>query len=100
GMTAGGLHWVVVGVLSVVGPGLAAWMALRLGAAKALVIGFVALGIGIAAPAWWPALGVLFLSSVLFGAQPGMSSLMAVRARELGAPEAMPRVMRAMILAN
>lgn len=100
GMQVGGLHWSLVGVFSVVGPWMAAWLALRLGAAKALVVGFVALGAGIAGPALWPAALILVLSSALFGAQPGMSSLMAVRARELDAPANMPRVMRAMILAN
>lgn len=100
GITTGGMHWSIVGVFSLLGPWLAAWLALRLGAAAALVIGFVALGAGIAGPALLSSVVVLAASSALFGAQPGMSSLMAVRARELGGPDAMPRVMRAMILAN
>ena len=100
GISIGGMHWSLVGVSSVLGPWMAAWLALRMGAAWGLVAGFLALGIGIGGPALWPAVVMLVLSSVLFGAQPGMSALMAVRARELGSPEAMPRVMRAMILAN
>ena len=100
GIAAGGAHWSLVGVFSVLGPWLAAWLVPRFGAAMGLVIGFVALGAGIAGPALLPSLAILIASSALFGAQPGMSSLMAVRARELGSPEAMPRVMRAMILAN
>lgn len=100
GITTGGLHWSLVGVFSVLGPWMAAWLALRMGAAWGLVAGFVALGVGIGGPALWPVVAMLVLSSMLFGAQPGMSALMAVRARELGSPEAMPRVMRAMILAN
>ncbi len=100
GIAVGGLHWSLVGVFSVLGPWMAAWLASRFGAAMALVIGFVALGVGIGGPAVWSSLAILIASSALFGAQPGMSSLMAVRARELGSPQAMPRVMRAMILAN
>jgi len=100
GITVGGLHWSLVGVFSVLGPWLAARMALRMGAAWGLVAGFAALGLGIGGPALWPVIGMLVLSSALFGAQPGMSVLMAVRARELGSSDAMPRVMRAMILAN
>jgi predicted MFS family arabinose efflux permease len=100
GITVGGLHWSLVGVFSVLGPWMAARTALRMGAAWGLVAGFAALGLGIGGPALWPATGMLVLSSALFGAQPGMSVLMAVRARELGASDAMPRVMRAMILAN
>lgn len=100
GIGIGGLHWSLVGVFSVLGPWMAAWLALRMGAALGLVAGFVALSLGIGGPALWPAVAMLVLSSALFGAQPGMSALMAVRARELGSPEAMPRVMRAMILAN
>lgn len=100
GIATGGMHWSVVGVFSVLGPWIAARLALGIGAAWGLVAGFVALGLGIGGPALWPALVMLLLSSALFGAQPGMSVLMAVRARELGSPEAMPRVMRAMILAN
>jgi hypothetical protein len=63
-------------------------------------VGFISLGAGIAGPALWPVLPILIASSVLFGSQPGMSSLMAVRARELSDGTAMPSVMRAMILAN
>ncbi len=100
GMVVGGMHWSLVGVFSVLGPWIAAWLALRVGAAWGLVIGFVSLGAGIGAPALWPAAPILIASSALFGAQPGMSSLMAVRARELGTAPAMPRIMRAMILAN
>jgi hypothetical protein len=100
GITVGGMHWSIVGVFSVLGPWIAARLALGIGAAWGLVVGFVALGFGIGGPALWPAFAMLLLSSALFGAQPGMSVLMAVRARELGTSEAMPRVMRAMILAN
>jgi len=100
GIRIGGAHWSLVGVFSILGPWMTAWLALRIGAAWGLVTGFICLGAGIGAPALWPVLPVLIASSALFGAQPGMSSLMAVRAREIAEGAAMARVMRAMILAN
>ncbi len=100
GIAAGGLHWSLVGAFAVLGPFLTAILARQIGTAWALVVAFVALAIGVGAPADWPIAGVLLASSMLFGAQPGLSSLMAARARDLAEPAAMGRVMRAMILAN
>ena len=109
GATAGevALNWGLVGLFSFLGPLLAAELARRLGTARALVASFVVIGLGLALPmlvemgaavmlAGW----LLLSSSVLFGAQPGLSSLMAARTRDLGDPAAMDRIMRAMILAN
>jgi predicted MFS family arabinose efflux permease len=100
GFAAGGLHWSLVGVFAVLGPIACAALARRLGTRVALVAAFVVLGAGILAPALLAVAPVLVASSVIFGAQPGLSSLMAARARDLGRAEAMGRVMRAMILAN
>ncbi len=100
GPAMGGLHWSLVGVAAALGPLLTALLARWVGTPAALVIGFAALAIGIGLPALFPLTVVLFASSILFGAQPGLSSLMAARARDLGDPHQMPRVMRAMILAN
>ncbi|MFN3743355.1 MAG: YbfB/YjiJ family MFS transporter [Hyphomicrobiaceae bacterium] len=100
GMAAGGFHWSVVGMASVAGPWSMAALGLRLGTAWALPISFITLGLGIAAPLISDAGGVLLLSSVLFGAQPGLSALMAARVRDLAEAEHMPRLMRAMILAS
>lgn len=100
GIGSGGLHWSVVGVFAVLGPWLTAWLAGRIGTARALVLAFLGLGIGIGAPALatvWP---VLWLSTVIFGAQPGLSSVIAARARDLCTRAATPRMMRDMILAN
>ncbi len=115
------LNWGLVGVFSFLGPIMAALLARRIGNARALVVAFAAIGLGIAFPVVLQlggsghggsaivgtagALGslggaVLIASSVLFGAQPGLSSLMAARTRDLGQPEAMGRIMRVMILAN
>ena len=100
GIAAGGLHWGVVGVFAILGPLLTAGLARLAGTGPALVIAFAALGLGLGAPGLWPATLVLVASSVLFGAQPGLSSLMAARARDLGPPAGIAGVMRAMILAN
>ncbi len=100
GMTTAGWHWGAVGVFACLGPAFCSWLALRIGVKQAIVASFVGLAIGVAGPALlahWP---LLALSSVIFGAQPGMSVLLAARVREFGAAEAMPRMMRASILAN
>ncbi|MDP6352889.1 MAG: YbfB/YjiJ family MFS transporter [Alphaproteobacteria bacterium] len=100
GIEVGGLHWSVVGVFAFVGPWFTAWLARRIGTGWALVAAFVGLTAGIAGPALATAAVVLFASSVLFGAQPGVSTVMAARARDMGTAAAMPRMMRTTILAN
>lgn len=100
GIAEGGFHWSVVGVASIAGPWSMAALGLLLGTAVALPLSFITLGLGIGAPLFSSAGSVLFLSSVLFGAQPGISALMAARVRDLADAEQMPRLMRAMILAS
>lgn len=100
GMAQGGFHWSVVGIASAAGPWTMAGLGLLLSTAWALPISFITLGFGIGAPLLSSAVGVLFLSSVLFGAQPGLSALMAARVRDLADAEHMPRLMRAMILGS
>ena len=41
-----------------------------------------------------------YASSMLYGGQPGLASIMAARAREMGKASDMPRMMRVTILAN
>lgn len=125
GPTDVALNWGLVGLFSFLGPMLASVLARRIGTRAALVLAFVLVGSGLAAPLLIGAVGsagapgatpmpatalplslasltglILIASSVLFGAQPGLSSLMAARTRDLGQPEQMGRIMRAMILAN
>jgi MFS family permease len=100
GMAAGGFHWSLVGLASAAGPWSMAALGLLLGTAWALPLSFVALGLGIGAPILSGASGVLLLSSILFGAQPGLSALMAARVRDLADSQHMPRLMRAMIVAS
>lgn len=100
GIAEGGFHWSLVGIASILGPWLAATIGLLLGTAWALPVSFLTLGIGIAAPLTSTAVPTLVLSSLLFGAQPGLSALLAARVRDLAEAEQMPRLMRAMIGAN
>jgi MFS family permease len=100
GIAIGGLHWSVAGFFAFIGPVLALLLARRIGTAWALVAVFIALAFGIAAPGFDGAMGVLIASTVIFGTQPGLSALIAARARDLGSAAAMPRLMRQMILIN
>jgi hypothetical protein len=100
GIGVGGFHWGLVGFASMAGPVLAAALGTLLGSASALTLSFFLLGIGIAAPVLSTTAAVLVLSSLLFGAQPGISTLLAARVRELADVDHMPRLMRAMILAS
>ncbi|MEZ5849524.1 MAG: YbfB/YjiJ family MFS transporter [Hyphomicrobiaceae bacterium] len=100
GTAFGGMQWSLVGIFAVLGPFLTAQLARRTGTSVALVVALVVLGLGIAGPWLLPTVPVLFLSTAIFGAQPGISSLMAARARDLGDPTQMGRVMRLMILSN
>ena len=100
GQATGGLHWSLAGLFAFLGPLIAAALARRIGTAPALVLAFLAIGTGVGAPALSPLTPVLVASSVLFGAQPGLSSLMAARARDLGDPARVTEVMRAMILSS
>ncbi len=100
GIAEGGFQWSVVGLASIGGPWSMAALGLLLGTAVALPLSFITLGIGIGAPLFSSAGSVLLLSSVLFGAQPGLSALMAARVRDLADAEHMPRLMRAMVLAS
>lgn len=100
GLGQGGAHWAMVGVFAVLGPWAAAWLAHRTDTAWAVVASFVVLGLGIAAPAasaWAP---VLWISTMIFGAQPGLTSVTAARARDLAEGETVASLMRVMIMAS
>ena len=100
GYDAAGAHWFVVGVFGILGPILAAAMARRLGTSIATAVIYFVLAAGIAAPAFSAALPYLIVSTVIFGMQPGVSTMIAARARDLGSAEQTPRMMRATIVAN
>lgn len=100
GIDVGGAHWAAVGVFAVVGPWAAVGLARRTQTSWAVVVAFVVLGFGIVAPAITVIAPVLWLSSIVFGAQPGVSTVKAARARDLASASAMPAVMRVMIMSS
>lgn len=100
GMEMAGWHWSVVGLSAFLGPLATAALASRIGISATLLIVFVLLGLGVGGPAVLAIGIVLWLSSILYGGQPGLASIMAARAREMGSAADMPRMMRATILSN
>ncbi|MAH82951.1 MAG: hypothetical protein CBB68_00335 [Rhodospirillaceae bacterium TMED8] len=95
---AGGRHWGFVGIFAFIGPWAAVWLAYRTNTHYALVITFVILGIGIAIPGFATSPMVLWVSTIIFGAQPGLTTVAGARVRDLATAETMPSVIRAMII--
>jgi len=98
GMGQGGLQWVLVGIGAVGGTYLCGLLADRVGFGAALVAVFAGLAAGIALPVLVPALPALIVSSLVFGAQPGLSAVIAGRARQVVGVRDMPQVWRWMVL--
>lgn len=98
GMVEGGVQWVLVGIGAVGGTYLCGWLADRIGFAAALVLVFIVLAVGIAIPVLYPAGFVLVASSLIFGAQPGLSAVISGRARQVVGARDMPHVWRRMVL--
>ncbi len=100
GLNAAGYHWGIVGVFSLLGPTVAFILARQVGTAWALVLMFGILAVGISAPGFQTDTVVLTISSMIFGAQPGVSALIAARARDVGCLNVLPLLMRQLILIN
>jgi predicted MFS family arabinose efflux permease len=98
GMAQGGAQWVLVGIGAVGGTYLCGWVADRIGFGGALVAVFATLAVGIAVPVLLAAMPVLVFSSLVFGAQPGLSAVIAGRARQVVGADDMPQVWRWMVL--
>lgn len=99
GLQRGGAHWVLVGLGAVGGAYLCGWLADRIGFAAALVLVFAVLAVGIAVPVLIPSPLALIASSLIFGAQPGLSAVIAGRARQVVGAADMAHVWRWMVLA-
>lgn len=99
-IAAAGLHWSLVGVASFCGPFAMVWIAGRIGIVPALLASYLLLGAGIGGPALLPAVPVLWLSTLLFGSQPGVATALAARGRSMATAENTPRIMRALIFTN
>jgi len=100
GYAAAGSYWTAVGVFAILGPIAAAWLATATNTALAVVVAYLLLAVGIGMPWFSHITVVLVLSTIIFGAQPGVSTLLGARARDLGDAEEMPAMMRTIILTN
>ncbi len=98
GIQQGGAQWVLVGLGAVGGAYLCGWLADRIGFAAALVLVFGILAAGIAIPVLLPTLPALIASSLIFGAQPGLSAVISGRTRQVVGVRDMPHVWRWMVL--
>ena len=94
------LHWTGVGLFAILGPLFAAWLAGVAGTALATVLVCLVMAVGVGLPFILHVAPALVVSTMIFGAQPAVSTLLGARARDLGAPEDMPVMMRAIILSN
>ncbi len=100
GYTIAGWHWTGVGIFAILGPVAAAWLAQKVGTATAIIITYFALAVGLGVPWLAQTTALLIASTIIFGAQPGASTLLGARARDLGSAGEMPAMMRTTILAN
>jgi predicted MFS family arabinose efflux permease len=98
GVAAGGAQWVLVGLGAVGGTYMAGWLADRIGFVVALVLVFSILAIGIAMPVLFTAPAVLVGSSLIFGAQPALSAVIAGRVRQVVGIRDMASIWRYMVL--
>jgi predicted MFS family arabinose efflux permease len=94
------LHWTGVGVFAILGPLFAAWLAGLTGTVAATLLVYFVMAVGVGLPFIIQAGPALAISTMIFGAQPAVSTLLGARARDLGQPEDMPVMMRAIILSN
>ena len=100
GTDIGGDHWAAVGFFSMLGPLALAWLARHLKTSWAVVVSFFVLGVGVILPALVTSIPALWVSTIVFGTQPGVSAIKAARARDLGSAETMPSVMRVMVISS
>jgi len=100
GMDVGGFYWILVGVGALTGPMACGWLADRVGFAAALVAIFAALAVGVAIPVLWAVPATLALSSLIFGAQPGLSAVISGRTGQVVGKAHMAEVWRWMVLST
>ncbi len=100
GYDVAGAHWVAIGVFGILGPILIAALSKAVGTAIATAAIFFVLAFGVAAPAFAVDYGLIVASTVIFGIQPGVSTMIAARARDLGSAAQTPSMMRTTIVGN
>ena len=97
-IAVGGLHWALFGLGAVSGTYLWGRLADRAGFRVGLVLVFATLAAGVALPVLETAAWALVASSLVVGAQPGFSAIMAGRTHQLMGADHMAAVWRWMAL--
>ena len=100
GYTIAGWHWTTVGIFAILGPIIVARLANATSTAFAMTVAYLILAAGLAAPWVSQTMVALVTSTIIFGAQPAVSTLLGARARDLGSADQMPGMMRTIILSN
>ena len=90
----GGMHWMLFGLGAIGGTYLWGRLADRLGFRAGLVLAFGAVASGIALPVLNSACWALVASSLVVGAQPGLTAIMSGRFHQLMGPDGMAPVWR------
>ncbi len=98
GASFGGLQWTLFGVGAISGTYLWGRLADRIGFRAGLALSFAAVAVGITLPVLEPAVWALTLSSLVVGAQPGVTAILGGRTHQLVGPKRMAAVSRAMSL--
>ena len=99
-MAFGGLQWALFGVGAISGTYLWGRLADRIGVRYGLTLAFGAVAAGVALPVIHPAGWALVVSSLVVGAQPGLTAIMSGRFHQLMGREKMADVWRASALVS
>ncbi|MEC8623006.1 MAG: YbfB/YjiJ family MFS transporter [Pseudomonadota bacterium] len=96
----GGLHWTLFGIGAICGTYLWGRLADRIGFHIALPLAFTIVASGIALPVLIHENWVLIISSLIVGAQPGLTAILSGRVHQLMGKNKMPIVWRAAALVS
>lgn len=96
----GGAQWILVGLGAIVGTLLWGRAADKIGFTRALVLIFISLSLSIALPVLWPSTATIVFSSLVFGAQPALSAVIASRAQQAIGDGPMVVLWRWMVIAT
>ena len=99
-MAFGGMQWALFGVGAISGTYFWGRLADRIGFRYGLSLAFAAVAAGIALPVLYPAAWALVASSLVVGAQPGLTAIMSGRFHQLMGREKMADVWRASALVS
>lgn len=98
-MAEGGAQWTLFGLGAVAGTVAWGWLADRFGFSAVLTLVFASLAAGLALPVLAPGALAVVLSSLVVGAQPGLSAVIAGRAQQAIGAGSMLGLWRWMVLA-